>query len=85
MNKKDIYIRIGILLSVFMLPWWFVLILVCAGLFYFENFYEILFIGLFFDILYHSAHTVFGLYGFTLIACILFLIVKQIKKRLIVY
>lgn len=85
MKKRDIYIRIALLLGVFVLPWWVVVICASAALFYFENFYEIILIGLCFDILYHSAHTSFGLYGFILIACVLFLLVKQIKKRLIVY
>jgi hypothetical protein len=85
MQKKDIYIRIAILLSLFVLPWWTVLIFLFASLFYFENFYEVICMGLFFDILYHSDNTMFGLYGFTIVACVLFLLSKQIKKRLIVY
>ena len=85
MKKINLTIRVLIVLSVFVLPWWVPVILACAGLFYFDRFYEIILIGLFFDILYHSANTPFGLYGFTLIACTLFVCVKQIKQRLIVY
>ncbi|MEY4440616.1 MAG: hypothetical protein RLY49_242 [Candidatus Parcubacteria bacterium] len=85
MDKIRIVIRILILLSPFFLPWWLVIIFTLAALFYFETYYEIFLIGLFFDVLYHSANTKFGLYGFILIACILFVLVKQIKKRLILY
>jgi hypothetical protein len=85
MKKSNTIIRILILLSVFISPWWVAVILACAGVFYFDRFYEIILIGLFFDILYHSTNTAFGLYGFTIIACVLFVTVKQIKQRLIVY
>ncbi len=85
MKKINIGIRIIALLSPFIFPWWVALICACAALFYFETFYEIIILGLFFDVLYHSNNTLFGLYGFTLISCVLFVVVAQIKKRLIVY
>lgn len=85
MQKINIILRIFILISPFIFPWWVPLILACAALFYFQSYYEIIFIGLIFDIVYHSASTVFGLYGFTLISCALFVLVKQIKQRLILY
>lgn len=85
MNKLNLLIRIFILLSPFFLPWWVVLIAVLSALFLYDSYYEIIVIGLVCDILYHSKNTMFGLYGFTLIACLLYVIIKQIKQRLIVY
>lgn len=85
MNKTCIFLRILIVLSPFFLPWWISLILALAALFYFESYYEIVLIGFMYDVLYYSANTAFGLYGFTLLACTLFIFVKQIKKRLILY
>jgi hypothetical protein len=85
MQKINIILRILSLASPFIFPWWISLILVCAALFYFKTFYEIILIGLFFDVLYHSTNTGFGLYGFTLISCVIFVFVAQIKQRLIVY
>jgi hypothetical protein len=85
MQKINVVLRIISLVSPFIFPWWISAILVCAALFYFEKFYEIILIGLFFDVLYHSTNTSFGLYGFTLISCVIFVFVTQIKERLIVY
>lgn len=85
MKKLHILIRILILFSPFLFPWWASLILVLAASFYFDVYYEIILIGLIFDILYHSTNTMFGLYGFTLISCLLFIVIKQIKQRLILY
>jgi hypothetical protein len=85
MSKIFILIRILILLAPFFLPWWISLIAVLAAVFYFDSYYEIILIGFMYDVLYHSANTMFGLYGFTLISCVLFVLVKQIKKRLILY
>ena len=85
MNNIELILRILVLLSPFFLPWWLAVIFILAALFYFDTYYEILILGFFFDVLYHSANTMFGLYGFILISCLLFICVKQFKKRLVLY
>ena len=85
MNKLNLLIRICILLSPFIFPWWVILIFGLSALFLYDTYYEIIWIGLVCDILYHSENTIVGLYGFTMFACFLFIVIKQIKQRLIVY
>jgi hypothetical protein len=85
MSNLSLLSRILILISPFFVPWWIVLLLALASLFFFESYYEILVLGLICDVLYASSHTFFGLYGFTLISGLLLILVGQIKKRLIMY
>ncbi len=85
MSNTDIIIRIFIFISPFFLPWWISFIFAIAAVFYFNGYYDIVGIGFICDILYHTETTKIGLYGFTLFACIIFVLIKQIKKRLMVY
>ena len=85
MSKLSLLSRIFVLVSPFFLPWWAVLVLALAALFFYEPYYDILALGLICDVLYSSTHSFFGLYGFTLISGVLLIIVGQIKKRLIMY
>lgn len=52
-------IRIGanivIFASIFLFPWWFPVALALVCLFLFENYFEILLVGLFLDVLYASS------------------------------
>jgi hypothetical protein len=85
MNKVSLLSRILIVVSPFLVPWWVVLILAIAALFLFDSYYEIVLIGIFCDVLYSSSHSFFGLYGLTLMSCALFVVIGQVKKRLIMY
>ena len=85
MKSLNPLIRILIVVSPFFLPWWIVFILALAALFYFDSFYEIVALGLICDVLYASSHSLVGLYGFTLISGLILILVRQIKKRLIMY
>lgn len=85
MNKLSLLSRIALVLSPFFLPWWLVLILALAALFFYDNFYEIICIGLVCDVLYATSTTFLGLYGLTILACLFLMAVKQLKKRLIMY
>ncbi len=85
MSKLSLLSRILILVTPFFLPWWVVLVLALAALFFFETYYEIVVLGLICDVLYISSHSFFGLCGLTLISGLLLIIVGQIKKRLIMY
>ncbi len=85
MNKLNLLFRIALVASSFLIPWWLVLILVLAALFFYDAYYEIILIGFVCDVLYGTIDTVLGQYALTLSACILFIVVYQIKKRLILY
>lgn len=85
MSKLSLLSRILILVTPFFLPWWVVLVLTLAALFFYETYYEIVALGLICDVLYASSHTFFGLYGLTLVSALLLVAVGQIKKRLIMY
>ena len=69
------YQRIILFFSAFLLPWYFTVLLALIGLFLFEDFYEIIFVGLLFDSLYGTS-----LY-YTLIATVLFIISIFIRKK----
>ena len=68
-----------LLLSVIVFPWWFYVSLSILALFYFDDFYEIVFIGLMMDSLYTT-----GLIN-TLIALLFFIISVFLKKSLIFF
>ena len=85
MNKIHIVIRALIIISPFFVPWWIVLIAVFAALFFYDSYYESIVIAYVCDILYHTDNSFLGLYGLTLATCLIFVLVKQIKQRLIVY
>lgn len=85
MNKIQIIIRLAILISPFFLPWWLVVIFVCAALFFYDRYYEIFLISIILDSMYSTQHTSLGVYAFTLGAFGLYIAIHQIKKRLLVY
>ncbi|MCR4334200.1 MAG: hypothetical protein NUV47_00485 [Patescibacteria group bacterium] len=68
-----------ILLSVFLFPWWFYVSLSLIALFYFDNFYEIILIGLAIDSLYTVE------LRNTFIALLLFVVSIYLKKSLVFF
>ncbi len=72
--------------SAYLLPWWFVVVLTCAALFYFRNFYEAVGIGFLLDALYGTG-SVFGgwPYMLTLIAVVLLVLATKLRERMIMY
>jgi len=85
MNKYNIFLRIFILSTPFWVPWWLVLILGLSALFWFEKYWEIIFIGIILDTIYSTSYTIVGPYIFTLASLICFWGSLHIKQRLIVY
>ncbi len=69
----------SLLLSVIIFPWWFYVSLSIIALFYFDDFYEIVFVAFAMDSLYAT-----GLKN-TLIALLFFIISIYIKKCLIFF
>lgn len=78
---------IVILVSFFVFPWWFSLLLAISSLFIFDNYFEALFFGFLLDTLYGSTH--FSLLKvnvlFTLICAGTFVISFFAKRNLSVY
>ncbi|TRZ52653.1 hypothetical protein D4R99_02375 [bacterium] len=61
---KRLVADFALLFSALFFPWWITLILIIIGAFFFENFYEAFFLGLFLDALYGTEAINF--YGFRL-------------------
>ena len=83
---KRIIFDLILLIVVITLPWWISVILAFAGLFYFEKFYEVIFVGLFIDSIYGSS-VVFPDFPYliTTISALVTLFVVRFKKSLIMY
>ena len=72
-----------ILISFFLLPWWFAALFAFASLFLIKNFWEIILWGFLFDVFYGiHTHTNSTFYWGTVIALILYLISIPIRKRI---
>ncbi len=89
MNKtiSRILLNIVIIFSVFYFPWWIVALLSLFGVFLFNRFYEIFFIGLFIDMLYGvKADKFYGMWFiFTVIFTIMYILAKRLKKNIRFY
>lgn len=72
--------------TVFLFPWWTVVLLLVAALFYFPRFYEAIGIGLLLDSVYatHAIASSFP-YLITLGAIVLVILIQYIRARLIMY
>jgi hypothetical protein len=82
-----IFVDILLILSLFIFPWWLVLILATIALFIFPAFYEILFLGVLMDSLYNAPIARFHQVEFvvTLVTAFLFVIAEILKRRLRFY
>ncbi len=89
MNKTTarILLNIAIISSMFYLPWWVVIILALPGVFLFDGFYEIFFVGLLLDVLYGvKAEEFYGIwFVFTIIFTIIYITIKRLKKNIRFY
>lgn len=77
----------GVLLifMAFLLPWWMVFILALLGLFYFENLYEVILVGLILDSLYKLPFTLWGFeFIFTLFFIIAMYLIIKFRKNLLI-
>lgn len=83
MNYFTILIRLAIVLSVFILPWWIVVVLAVGALIIFDSFFEIILIGLLIDVSYGS-HVVFESFPYvaTLVATLVFVVVERFRSNL---
>jgi hypothetical protein len=82
--KKRITFGAALIISAFILPWWFSFIAALIGAFYFENLYEIIFVGLIIDSLYGNWISVYGFnFAFTVFFLVTFFLVSKFKKSLL--
>lgn len=81
---KRIFFTLILAGFVFYAPWWVALIGMVGGAFYFKGYYEMIILGVLFDILYgvgHGPASGYGMMGFVT-TVILFLLVGRAKKEL---
>lgn len=82
--KNRIALDFFLIISIAIFPWWFSLLLISFGFFFFNFFYEALLFGIMIDSLYTAASKIFfGVPFATLVIIfILFLFVDWFKKEL---
>ncbi|HMO78778.1 MAG TPA: hypothetical protein PJ997_00800 [Candidatus Paceibacterota bacterium] len=82
---KRIIFGIFAILGAFLFPWWLAIIISFFGILYFDNFYEIILVGIILDSLYGKIFTAFG-FGFWITASMFFVfyIVSEMKKSLLI-
>lgn len=83
---KQIALRIGILIGLFIstsiIPWWAVFILCAIAVLCIDNFFEIISIGLFYDIYYHIPGLVWYLVAINTLIMIGMYIVSLLIQKL---
>lgn len=73
--RSRIVTNILLFFTVLYTPWWFVAAAIFLGVWYFKNFYEAFFFGLFFDILYGANAPIAYEFRFFFSLAFLFLVV----------
>jgi hypothetical protein len=81
---KRVTFGIFLILSVFVFPWWVPFLLSILGLFYFDNLYEVIVVGLGIDVLYGVRFEVLGFdLFFTIVMLAIFYLVTVFKRQII--
>ena len=70
-----------ILVSLFLLPWWLVVIFGLFATYFFDTYYEIIFFGFIYDTLY-APPTLLWRFMFTIVAYFIFIFFYLIKKQI---
>lgn len=74
-----------LIISAFILPWWIPVIFSLIGIFYFDNLYEIIFVGLIIDTLYGANLSLVGLdIVFTTSLTVALYVLTNVKKSLLI-
>ncbi len=85
---RRVLFGIFLVISAFIFQWWVSFILAIIGLFYYDNLYESVLVGLIIDSLYGKGIELFFLedfdFVFTLIMVIVFIMVTSFKKKLLI-
>ncbi len=81
--KRRVLINSAILVSFFVLPWWFSALVALAALFLVENFWEIILWGLLFDVFYGVHGGIYNTFYFGTAAAVVFYAVSiPVRKRI---
>jgi len=79
---------IVLIISAFVFQWWISIILAILGLFYFNNLYEVIFVGIILDSLYGSGSNVIFFedfnFLFTIVLLITFIFIEKFKTKLLI-
>lgn len=83
-HSKRILFTVFLFVILFSLPWWAVLLCAAGGAFFFATYYEMIVLGVLFDILYGTNGGFAAGYGMLGLAAtfVLFLIIERTKKEL---
>jgi len=80
---KRIFFGIFLILSIFIFPWWVPFLISILGLFYFDNLYEVIIVGMGTDVLYGVQFEFLGFdLFFTIIMLICFYLISVFKKQI---
>lgn len=65
-------------------PWWLALLAIALGAFYIKNYYEMIGLGVLFDLLYGTKGGFAVGYGYmgVIVAFVMFVVVEKVKKEL---
>jgi hypothetical protein len=82
---KRAFFGIFLILSIFVFPWWVSFLLSIFGLFYFDNLYEVIAVGMGIDVLYGVHFELFGFdLFFTIIMLLCFYLITVFKKQIFI-
>jgi hypothetical protein len=78
---------IALFISLFIFPWWFVVVLAVIALFFFNSYYEVIFLGVIIDSLYNAPIARFHGFEFvvTIAMVLLYILAEVLKRRLRFY
>jgi len=79
---------IVLIVSAFVFQWWITSVLAILGLFYFNNLYEVIFVGIIIDSLYVGSQKFFFFedfnFLFTMVMVVSFLVIGNLKTKFLI-
>lgn len=72
---------IGLLIGISVFPWWVVGILCLVFSFWFDNFFEIIVIGIVYDVTFHTPGTHWYLWGIHTVAAVMVYVIMIIIQK----
>ena len=82
---KRVLYGVFLILLAFASPWWVAVTFSIVGIFYFDNLYEVIFVGLIIDSLYGSSGGIMGLHiVMTIILTVSLYVLTNLKKRILI-
>lgn len=82
---KRLLFGVFLILLPFVSPWWIPFMVAILGLFYFDNLYEVIFVGLIIDLLYGVKYEFFGFnLIFTTTLLLSFYLIGKFKEQIFI-